>query len=104
MIGGFSAQTYGTSLVLLPLYEGECDCSKVFAHSTNTGESGLIGSIEDEVSEVFFWFENAFHPDFLPPSAAVQNGTSAGMASALLRPWDGKVMVLDVGPNVCAYK
>eukprot|EP00961_Rhodomonas_salina_P205786 2777568-Rhodomonas_salina.2 len=52
-----------------------------------------VTRIEDEVSDVYFYFKDAFHPAFLPPGSLPSNDTTSTMASALLRPWDGTIMV-----------
>lgn len=101
LTAGFEAEGFGPSVALLLKYDGECDCTQIVDSRTPDGRVALIGALKDEVTEVYYRFPDAFSRSFLPAAAEVN---ASAPVTCLLRPWDGDVMLLDVGPDICAYR
>lgn len=62
--------------------------------------------IEDEISSLSYVLHDCFYASFVPSSAlSSPNATEpSAFLSATLQPWSPTIMVLDVGPGLCAYR
>lgn len=110
MAGGMTTEVFGSSIVLIPGYEGECDCSAVFAHRSVQGDPILIGKLERiETSTFSYTFSSSMFASFLSPTQDARANRTAdnasspeAFASAVLRPISSTKLQLKIA-DVCAY-
>ena len=98
---GFASEAFGATMLLLPKYSGDCDCSQVIAKTSSFGDPVLVGEVlEVDGTSLNFIFTDSFFASFLPIDT--NSPTPTGFTSATLKPF-GEGMILNVGGQ-CSYR